>query len=245
MYSKYQQLISSLCEYGNIDNFKSYQEYTEVLEHVNPGLGQEYLDLIFEKTKFSVEEIKEFCNKNDSVGNPKMIQYSIGVVSPSSLRYIFHTHLILEHIQNLGNKEVSICEIGGGYGGLYMCINHFAPKYDITINKYTIVDLNEPLRLTEMFLQKQNIKCPSFSPAEEFGKNIKEDNMFLISNYCFSEISPEYQAEYVTHLFPKIKHGFLTWNCINIYDFGFEYIAEPEYPMSSYDVIMKNSYVRF
>jgi hypothetical protein len=26
-----------------------------------------------------------------------------------------------------------------------------------TINKYTIVDLNEPLRLTEMFLQKQNI----------------------------------------------------------------------------------------
>ena len=66
--------------------------------------------------------------------------------------------------------------------------------------------------------------------ASTFGKNIDKNNMFLISNYCFSEVSSEYQKEYITHLFPKVVHGFMAWNCIELYNFGFNIRVEEERP---------------
>ena len=76
-------------------------------------------------------------------------------------------------------------------------------------------------------IPEANIYCVD---AEMCGKNIDRNNMFLISNYCFSEISPEYQKEYITHLFPKVTHGFMAWNHIKPYDFGFNTRIEEERP---------------
>jgi hypothetical protein len=54
--------------------------------------------------------------------------------------------------------------------------------------------------------------------------------MFLVSNYCFSEISTEFQKKYIDTLFPKISHGFMAWNNSPTYYFGFEIKEEIEYP---------------
>ena len=35
---------------------------------------------------------------------------------------------------------------------------------------------------------------------------------------------------YIKTLFPKVQHGFMAWNMIPIYDFGFKYTIEDEYP---------------
>lgn len=45
--------------------------------------------------------------------------------------------------------------------------------------------------------------------AFDHGSNIQKENMFLISNYCFSEISQENRNKYVEILFPKVLHVFL------------------------------------
>jgi len=46
----------------------------------------------------------------------------------------------------------------------------------------------------------------------------------------FSEISKENQESYIQKLFPKIVHGFIAWNMIPVYDFGFTTRVEHEFP---------------
>ena len=54
--------------------------------------------------------------------------------------------------------------------------------------------------------------------------------MFLISNYCFSELSSLNQDSYRQILFPKIANGFIVWNAVPLFDFGFPAQVEPEVP---------------
>ena len=77
-------------------------------------------------------------------------------------------------------------------------------------------------------------------PSTNFGKEIDKDS-FLVSCYSFSEIPREYQAKYIEVLFPKLKHGFIVWNNIPVYDFGFAVEVEDEVPKTG----RINKYVRF
>jgi hypothetical protein len=56
------------------------------------------------------------------------------------------------------------------------------------------------------------------------------NNYFFVSTYSFSEICAEFQIKYIETLFPKIIHGFVAWNNIPTYDFGFSFSEEPEIP---------------
>jgi len=214
-------------------NFKSNPIYRGMLEHVNYEQGREYLKYIYEKTNYTNNEIINFCLKNDSYGNPIKNNYNeIGTVSPSSLRYIFQTFLILNHAKSLNLDTIDIVEIGGGYGGLCLCIKFFADKFNINISSYRIIDLEHIIKLQEKYLKHHNINDVNFVNACTFGKDINCENLFLISNYCFSEINMELQKEYIKNLFPKVKHGFIAWNYIDVYNFGFEIKVENEYPLT-------------
>jgi hypothetical protein len=98
---------------------------------------------------------------------------------------------------------MDIVEVGGGYGGLCLAVHHFAPKYGVRINSYTICDLTNINRLQQLYLNHVNpyIKV-EFVDAATYGANIPRDNMFLISNYCFSEIGESHQALYQQKLLP-------------------------------------------
>jgi hypothetical protein len=67
-----------------------------------------------------------------------------------------------------------------------------------------------------------------FSPSTLFGSNIQKDNLFLISNFCFSELPEEYRNQYIYNLFPKVANGFMAWNMIPVYNFGFNIIKNVE-----------------
>ena len=71
-----------------------------------------------------------------------------------------------------------------------------------------------------------------FIDSKTFGSSITATNLFLISNYCFSEIDTYLQSMYIKMLFPKVSHGFMAWNFIPIYNFGFIYKEEDEYPLT-------------
>jgi hypothetical protein len=126
-------------------------------------------------------------------------------------------------------------EIGGGYGGLCFAIHFFSKKYDIQISNYRIIDLDEPLKLQQMYLKNFPLSFQvSSEKAETFGQNIHSKDLFLISTYCFSEIHIDLQTQYRNILFPKVGHGFIIWNHIPFYNFGFECRLENEEPCTAH-----------
>lgn len=230
-YSSFTNYVASICRENNLTNFKRHPDFTPTLEHVSHESGNQYLREIASRSTLTINDIKAFCQLNDAIGSPYKSSFGFMEASPSSLRYIFHAHLILTHLKSLGLPSNDIVEVGGGYGGLSCAIHHFAANYGVHINSYTIVDLTSISKLQSLYIPrvKPSIQV-DFVDASTFGSGIAKSNMFLISNYCFSEISAGLQIKYREVLFPKVAHGFLAWNMIPTYNFGFTFREEGEYP---------------
>lgn len=239
--SLYDRYISCIEKHLNEEvlTFKSDPDYRYMLEHVYFQDALKYLKLIL--NHFSTDEIVQFTTLNDSIGMPQLSDFS-GIIPPcstTSLRYIYHSILILTYMKKIGIKHTSITEIGGGYGGLCAALHTYASKFDIHIDSYHIVDLDLPGKLQRRVLDTLGFKNVQYHSASSFGKDVPDG--FLVSNYAFSEIEDVYQVQYVKTLFPKMHHGFLVWNCIPVYDFGKETIIEDENPLTGPD----NKYVYF
>jgi hypothetical protein len=242
-YDQYSNYVGSICDIDNLSGFKVNPNYTYMLEHVTKSLGKQYLTGILTYTSITEEEVAAFCAINDAIGNPSKQIYEELFVSPSSLRYVFHAHLILTQMKAVGQLVADVVEVGGGYGGLCIAVKHFAPKYGITINSYTICDLPNIIRLQKIYIGKAAPEMQvEFVDATTFGQEIPRANMFLVSNYCFSEITRANQDSYRQKLFPKVAHGFMAWNMIPVYNFGFTTRVESEFPNTGGPM---NKYVYF
>jgi hypothetical protein len=238
-YINFCNFVRNLDELGD---FKSSHIFQGILEHVSLEQGNEYLYYIKKITEITDHDIQQYCHLNDMYGGGIKHNFGFITTSPSNLRYILHSYLILRHIQSLNLNDVDIVEVGGGYGGLCLAINYFSKLYNINIKSYTIIDLPELIRLQNMYLSKHSLSFPlTYLNAFNYGKDIDMSNMFLISNYCFSEISAEHQRNYINFLFHKVSHGFMAWNHIPLYNFGFSYRYEVEYPLTG----STNNYVYF
>lgn len=248
MYSKYQQIIKTQLNLKPEEwSFKSSRDYNAILEHVDYLGGEKYLNII--ETKFknffesNIETFKNICRLNDNYGKTNKYTYErFMTCSPSNLRYILHTLLILEDMKKSKLNNIDIIEIGGGYGGLCFFIHNIAPIYEININSYSIFDLPEPSLLQEKYLNALGVNAVNFVQLNNFN-NLK-NNSFLISNYAFSEISNEIQKEYIEKVInPYTTYGFLTWNFIPVYEFVKNSIIEKEkeYPQTGNN----NYYVRY
>jgi hypothetical protein len=246
-YSSYEDSIKNMLNSGDITNFKGSSNYTAILEHTSLDLGVKYLDCIRSYYDLSDDEVIEYCNTNDKIGSPKLESIHGLLVSPSSLRYIFHSLKILEYCRSLGMNDLKFVEVGAGYGGLILALNHFASRYDIKIQEYHCVDLAWPLKLQQKYISYHTLEFNVIPHINySFGSDIDGSNYFLISNYCFSEIDKSCQDKYITNLFPKISHGFLTWNHIPVYDIGKNVKVELEYPLTCPETHEhKNYYVYF
>ena len=241
-YSPYENFVQYICETRNFTDFKTHPNYKYMLEHVSPELGHKYLELIQNNTTITSFQIESYCNMNDIIGNPTKINYGTITCSPTSLRYIWFSHVILSHFKKFNKDTYDIVEIGGGYGGLCLALNFFSKHYSLTISNYAIIDLTWPSKLQKLYLDNFNISFPvSFHTATTYGENINTSDSMLISTYSFSEIDFNHQKNYIEKLFPKISHGFIAWNLIPTYDFGFEFTEEKETPLSFND----NPYNKF
>lgn len=228
--------------------FKNSGDYTYMCEHVNNRQGNEYLNFI--RSKFSsfyennLNVLIEKCQLNDKYGKTKKNNFdNFTSCSPSNLRYILHTLLILEDMKKYNLNNIDIIEIGGGYGGLCFFVNSLAPLYNININSYTIFDLLEPSLLQEKYLNALNINNVNFYQLDNF-KTLNK-NSFLISTYAFSEISMSIQNEYSEKIInPFVKFGFIAWNAISVYEFIKDSTIEneTEYPLTGGH---NNRFVRF
>jgi hypothetical protein len=231
VYALYANYVKTILNTNDLSNFKNHPSYTYMLEHVSAEEGRQYIKCIRMNTKLNIDNVLSFCKLNDSVGNPNTIEYNIGYVSPTSLRYVYFAHLILTHFKSLNLPVLDIVEVGGGYGGLCLAIHYFSEIYGVKVNSYKIIDLLTINKLQEKYISKVNSNISvEYIDAATFGSDIKDTNLFLVSTYCFSEISLELQHSYIKTLFPKVSHGFIAWNFIPLYDFGFTLKVEDEIP---------------
>jgi len=222
-YGGYRNAIQNSLNSRDITSFKSNPSYQGILEHVDQPQGEQYYKLIQGEFHIPNERILAFCKMNDSSGNPTKY-YIPGLdfrVSPTSLRYIFHALLILDHIRSLGLASVKIIEIGAGYGGLLLAISHFSSSFTISVEKYICIDLTEAINLQQVYTTQFDRGFPvEFVDAMTYGSPVNGDDFFLISNYCITELVQRHRDSYMNTLLPKITHGFIAWNTIPVYDFG-------------------------
>jgi hypothetical protein len=203
--------------------FKQDSHYRGVLEHVSYEIGIMYLNEI--KTRYNdifyenKNLLINLCKENDIYGKPVQSYFNdFTTCSPTNIRYILHSFLVLEYVKNNNLNNLNIIEIGGGYGGLCFFINKLSHLFNINIISYTIFDIYEASKLQELYLNKLQINNCKVFQIDNFAELNKES--FLVSNYAFSEISPDLQKEYTEKILNQfVNHGFLCWNHIPVYKF--------------------------
>jgi hypothetical protein len=204
-YSKYLKICRDAVNNEKaFNNFKSNPNYRQILEHVSYEQGLDYIEEITKYNKNLLKDYPEFCN--DKVGNPTIHNYKeIGMVSPTTLRYIKVLSDLLKLFKKLKNKN--IVEIGGGYGGQCKIIyNYTSPK------SYTLIDLPEVLLLSEKYLKQYNISNTIFRNINNISE-IKYD--LCISNYSFTEIDRRYQDLYTEKIIKNSDCGYITCNFLS------------------------------
>jgi hypothetical protein len=225
-YIPYSEVVSRSLPQAPADwEFKSHPQYRPMLEHVEHDLGEKYLKLI--KAEFSEvyttnkKLLQSLCGENDSYGKPSWspegsARTNFGVYSPTNMRYIYQAFLILQYIKSNKINNINFIEIGGGYGGLALFVHRLSPLFKVEVSSYTLFDLPAPAELQQRYLTLFDINA---NIGDVDNPRSLYDNSFLISNYAFSEISGDYQKEYLQKIIiPYVSHGFLTWNCIPFYD---------------------------
>ena len=227
VYNCYLKYVSDITKNNILEsNFKSNENYNEILEHVSKTQGEQYIKLINETinslfSEISIENIKEFIIINDKYGYPQKETFTFFdnsniICSPTSLRYVYHSLLILNYYK-LTNNTRNIVEVGCGYGGLFLGICYFSKILNIKIDHYYFIDLPEICNLINNYISLHkdiiNISYSTHS-AFNYGSEIDIINLFLISNYCFTEIEKEYRDNYITTLLPKVTNGFIIWQTI-------------------------------
>jgi len=264
MYNSYINYAQNITQHNiSTINFKSNNNYNGILEHVSNEQGKEYIDLINETItsvfpEISIEDIKGYLILNDKYGDPKKHTFILSDnstvrCSPTSLRYVYHSLLIL-HYYKFRNNKLDIVEVGCGYGGLFLAINHFAPILNISIGHYYFIDLPEICDLINNYISAHrdmiNISYSTHS-AFKYGSEIDKTDLFLISNYCFTEIEQKHRDKYIEILFPKVMHGFIVWQTIFGLPIAYTsmlykqiYKIEEESPQTA-TVMQKNHFVYF
>jgi len=223
MYENYQKVVDKNILLSKEDMyFKSDPEYMVILEHVSQQQGEEYLNTIIREFTGIYANNKEYllnlCCINDSCGKPlKKMFYTFGECSPTNLRYIYHSLLILNYMVKKNINNVNIVEIGGGYGGLCFFVSKLAFIFNINIVSYTIFDLPGICKLQEKYLKSLDINAKT---CQLENKIDLQKESFLISNYAFSEFDKKTQEEYTNKVLnPYTSNGFLAWNHIELYNF--------------------------
>ena len=226
IYSNYTNYIKSFINTDiNSWHFKSNELYTGILEHVTYQQGMEYLDTIKDKFKSFYDEHKydlvQLCKKNDLYGSTIKFDYSDFIeCSPSNLRYILHSLIILTYMKECNLETVDIIEIGGGYGGLCLFLYEISKLFNVKINSYSMFDLPEVKLLQKKYLETLNITNVNYESTDNI-QNLRP-NSFLISNYALTEINENLRRDYIENVLkPYTSHGFICWNTFSPYNYNF------------------------
>lgn len=211
--TRYMEAVKRACTPEGFKTFRRDPAYQEVLEHVTPEMGLEYYKEVLPRYR-GIEILVEAA-KNDNIGlpscqiafpgKPKASEVSLPLLSPTTLRYL----KVVSDLEKLfGSLDgFRITEIGVGYGGQCRLIEAL-----FQLKSYTLIDLEEPLALTAMYLRNFAPRLRYYVEADDVHVFAGED--LAISNYAFSELKREAQEFYIQTVLSKSARGYITCNNI-------------------------------
>ena len=183
--------------------FRRIYDYKEILEHVSYTQGLAYIERILQLEPDLMQNFMIF-KSNDSIGRPVKYSFpSIGLVSPTTIRYVS----VLAEIREIfgHNFQGNIVEIGVGYGGQFLVI-----EKSLKCNSYSMFDLPNVLNLVEIFLT--NFGKEKIVKFESLDNENLQDWDLVISNYAFSELPRLLQLKYIEKVLSRSKRGYLIMN---------------------------------
>jgi hypothetical protein len=200
--------------------FKSIQGYKNILEHVTPRQGHEYLEIAMAMSEDGlIENIDQF-KENDEIGTPDKFSYDkIGKISPTTIRYIKNVFEMATLLQDTAVSRV--VEVGGGYGGLCKTLSVVC-----NFDEYILVDLPEAVEVQRKYLScfpELFAKC-KFISCDDL-EEIKDVDLF-ISNYALSECDYDTQVNYYDKLVSNSKFAYIIYNLVNFNDYYYNKFVE-------------------
>ena len=211
LYEIWESYAKTIVE-NKLTDWKRHPSVTYMLEH-NPQFAAE-ASINYLRNYLSDEDIQRLASTNDRYGNAD-IKNILGInSSTSSIRYIHQAYDACKHFVDKKLNDVTIIEIGGGYGGLALTVSQMAKILNIRVKKYVIYDLPNIHLLQKYYL---TLNSPDmmieYHDASLFCSDLdKNDTNVLISCYALSEIHPSFMKSYLNNLVPIIKGAFLIWN---------------------------------
>lgn len=200
--------------------FKSIQGYKNILEHVTPRQGAEYLQIAMEMAGDALLENLESFKENDIFGSPDTFSYpETGKISPTTIRYIKN---VFEMATLLKDVPISrVVEVGGGYGGLCKTLSVVCD-----FDEYILVDLPEAVKVQEKYISNfpELAKKCKFISCDDL-EEVKDVDLF-ISNYALSECDYETQVNYYGKLVSNSKYAYIIYNLVNFNDFYYNKFTE-------------------
>ena len=202
---KYKRICQQAATQDDVfQTFRKHDDYTPMLEHVSYEQGLQYLKVVEDRNPQLLQHLDKF-KENDKWGSPQTFDYyKVGVVSPTTLRYIKVLSDLIEMFESVEGENV--IELGGGYGGqcrIISCLFNF--------NSYTIVDLPEVTPLINRYLT--GVPNAKATTLPELTDGASYD--LFISNYAFTELPKALQAEYLKKVVNRSTHGYITCNFIS------------------------------
>jgi hypothetical protein len=204
---EYLSIVKLASESDEVFNvFRANRQYRKILEHVTKELGNQYLDAV-RGIDTNFKDLFKTVSAVDNLGGPlKYRFFSLGRVSPTTIRYVFVHLKLRELFGSLENREV--LEIGGGFGGQAAVSTYLTPNL-----VWSIYDLPEVTHLQNKFMRMLNPKAAiSYLSGT---KIIENSGDLLISNYALSEVSRKLQLEYFSKVIRNCPMGFMAWNLIS------------------------------
>jgi len=201
---------------NNISKFKENRYLKSIVDNVSYDYGLKYLDNILDyKIQLDWNKIK----KLNDIGSPKNYSFKINnieiLLSPTTLRYVQYTLDILNHIKkDLNINNLKIVEVGGGYGAQSVFLFELSHLFDITIDKYEILDLYEVNNLQKHYIDLCQVNSNIKYNIDAFTLDdySYENENYFISNYALGELTKYWQNLYVDNVISKIKNGYICWN---------------------------------
>jgi len=211
---KFLEDISSLHDSGDYSQFRNIQSLQENVSGVNTRRANGELKYILENNPEILIENLDKIKEWDSFGNPTTYEFSKKGIPQSgekdfSINCSDSVFPPLSDIIRIKERlklspDFDIVELGCGFG-IETKVFHDIVGY----NSYTHVDLPDMLKLQSVYLT--NFKTPNviyINPYQDID-NLKTHYDLFISNFAFTELSPDVQEFYFDKIIRKCNMGII------------------------------------
>ena len=140
----------------------------------------------------------------DAIGGVTRKSYpKAGAVAPQTMRYVKTMNDLERLFGPLDGK--SVIEIGVGFGGQCAVLSR-----RFKLQRYTLVDLAEPLMVARRYLE--TLAIPNVACSELAALPYDGHYDLAISAYGLSEVARQFQIDYLQRVLRPSRAGYLLWN---------------------------------